>query len=81
LRIVSILGNDSNIPVARNQTIHEISRDAAFVSIFKSQLSAWTARRKVGIELDLDLAAPLFHFFDCRKSHRHQMGRQPVAVD
>ena len=67
--------------VARNESIHQISRNTAFVAIFKSEFSVEAARRKVGMELDLDLAASLFHFFNCGKSRGHQMGRERMAVD
>jgi hypothetical protein len=51
------------------------------VAIFESEFPIPAAGRKLGIELDLDLAAPLFHFLDCGKSRGHQMGRERMAID
>ena len=82
LAFVSILREDSNIGVVRNQTIHQISGYTVLVMVFENpHFPLGPTRGQVHSELNLNFTESFFDLLDCREFLRDKHWARIFSVN
>src|SRR5438874_10600921 len=80
LILVSILRDDSDIRVARDQTIHQVRCDPALVMVFEDEFPVAIAAGQIRRELDLNLSESFFHLLGPWEINGDQPRLQTIPV-